>query len=177
MTDDESRPQPPSLHLEIPIEPLPTEPLVPRPAPRPEPAELPGGVDEPTVEVAWAAPQAPPPGPDPDPTDVVPALESQTPPPVEDPAATPAPPGPAPLIEPERGEAGPGALRPETPRPAPSPRPKRPGDPPSRFQDRRHPIRASLGLIVLVVFGSLALAAAIGLAIAVIAFAVRQSVG
>jgi hypothetical protein len=52
-----------------------------------------------------------------------------------------------------------------------------PSQRPARFTDTRHPVRAALGLIALVVLSSVALAAAVGAAIATVAFAVRQASG
>lgn len=47
----------------------------------------------------------------------------------------------------------------------------------ARFVDKRRPVRATAGLIVLVVLGSATLAVAIGVAFALIALAVQRSLG
>ena len=107
--------------LELPIEPLPTGPLIPRPGP----------------ETAMAEPPM--------------------------------------RNAPEREETDVGALRPSAPSPVSSThRPRR--EPAPRPVDRRHPVRGTLGLLALALLASLALAAAVGIAIVLVAFAVRQAV-
>ena len=93
-----------------------------------------------------------------------------------------------------RDEAGPAPLRLEESEPAspvtqlavpmPVAAPPRPKPvqrqrqvPPPRFEDHLRPVRAAFGLVALVAFAGLAVAAAIGVAIGAVAFALRNAAG
>lgn len=82
--------------------------------------------------------------------------------------------------EPERDEAGSGALRPLAPEPVVEARRGRTGRPPSSPSLARRAwtkLRAASGLLVLVVVTGIGLAAIIGLTVLAVAYALRQAVG